>query len=117
MCSRIMFVLACSLFLDGCTIYGREVRSMPALGPEAAVVHACPGAPKIWYSPPSGGAVCFSAQGVEAEVKANNFETTLLLLGPLVPVVPIHFGETPASARRLGVDLAFKTDVRYTFSP
>jgi len=90
---------------------------MPALGPEVAVVHACPGAPKIWYSPPSGGTICFSAQGVEAEVEATNRETTLLVLGPLLPLVPIHPGEEPVSSRPLGIDLAFRTDRSYTFLP
>jgi hypothetical protein len=117
MTSRIVFALASALLLGGCTIYGKEVRSMPAVGPEVAVVHACPGAPKIWYSPPSGGAICFSARGVEAEVKANNFETTFLALGPLLPLVPIHSGEKPVSSRPLGVDLAFRADVSYGFFP
>ena len=105
------------VLLDGCTIYGKEVRSMPALGPDVAVVHACPTAPKIWYSPPSGGTICFSSQGVEAEVEATNRQTTFLALGPLVPLVPIQSGEKPASSRPLGVDLAFRTDVSYTFFP
>jgi hypothetical protein len=117
MTSRVVFAFASALLLGGCTIYGKEVRSMPALGPEAAVVHACPSAPKIWYSPPSGATICFSAQGVEAEVEATNRETTFLALGPLLPLVPIHSGEKPVSSRPLGVELAFRADVPYGFFP
>jgi hypothetical protein len=117
MSPRIVFVLASALLLGGCTIYGKEVRSMPALGPDAAVVHACPSAPKIWYSPPSGATICFSSRGVEAEVEATNRETTFLALGPLLPLVPIQSGEKPISTRPLGVELAFRADVAYGFFP
>jgi hypothetical protein len=107
--------LALATSLAGCTVAGAEVRSVASLGPEAAVVHACPAAPKITYWPASAGAICYSIYGIEIEVRAETRRATAVGVGPILPLVwwfPRHTDDSP-----LEIGIFLKTEEPFTFDP
>jgi hypothetical protein len=116
MSGRAALVLAAALLVEGCTVYGTELRSVPALGADAVVVRVCPKQPGLTTWPPSGGRLCFSTHGVDTEVEADNSETTFLAVGPLLPLVPL-FQKRVGRSRPLEIELGFKTDQPLTFDP
>jgi len=105
-----------AVLVGGCAIYGRELRSVPSLGPEEPTLHDCPTRSGISYSPPSGGELCYSVDGIDVEVEAENAEQTFGAMGPLLPVIP-HFPKRAERSDPLRIEIAFKADERYAFNP
>jgi hypothetical protein len=108
-----VLAVCASLSLAGCAIAGSELRSLPTLGPEAAIVHACPSEKGISYSRPEK--LCFSIYGMEVEARAMNEKYTALFMGPLLPLFP-----TPAESdgsRPLRIELDFRANERLAFAP
>jgi hypothetical protein len=112
----VVLSLLATMSLAGCAIYGRELRSMPTVGPEAAVVvHRCP-SNGIVYWPAGGAELCFSYVGVEVEAEAMNAEHTAFAIGPLLPLIPF-FPKKAERSEPLEVELGLLTKERYGFDP
>jgi len=115
MSSRIALSFSLAGLLGGCTIYGTELTSLPAVRPESAQVYDCPKIPKLSSFPPSGATLCFSMRGVQMEVAAQNGETVAFAIGPLFPVLP--FFPERSGAGPLRIEIGFKADRSYSFDP
>jgi len=113
---KLAVALSAVVLLQGCAIYGKELRSIPTVGPDAVIVHACPGRQGISYWPSSGGRLCLSTHAIEVEVEAENGQTTFFAIGPLLPLVPFFPKEGTDSAP-LRIQLGFHAGDGYTFAP
>jgi hypothetical protein len=102
--------------LAGCAVSGSELRSMPTLGPEAAVVHACAKKSGMLYRPAGGAELCFTIHGVEVEAEAMNAEPTAAAIGFLFPLIPYGPEKTEPS-QPLEIELWLMTKERYAFDP
>ena len=114
MTSRIALAVAAALSCGGCALFGTELRSIPTVGPEISAVYACPSS-DVHQAPPAGPERCFSVQGVSIEVEAKNAEPVAGAIGPF-PLVPF-FHQRRSGTEPLTIELGFKTDEPYAFSP
>lgn len=70
--SKIALAILAVVSMEACAMYQRESRSIPVVGSDSATVHPCRRRHGQQFWPPSGGELCFVADGIDVSVEAMN---------------------------------------------